>query len=66
MPDQILYIRYYNQDLYPEYSGIAIGNSVGNWEIITNKFSQIELDKLVEKYPQAQLQNFPLPDNIIV
>ena len=62
MSDKILYIRHYDQDLYPEYSGIALGDKSGDWKIITNKFSSEKLAALTKKHTQAQLQNFPLPD----
>lgn len=58
-----VFIRYYDHDLYPGFSGIALSLDNGeSWKIMAKKFSPELLDNLREKYPEADIVRTPLRD----
>jgi hypothetical protein len=58
-----VFIRYYNHDLYPGLSGIALSlNNGESWEIVAKKFSEKTLEDLKKKHPKAAILRTPLRD----
>lgn len=55
-------IRYYDHDLCPRYSGIAVFDEQNNYSVFSGKFDASVLEKLKKENPEALLQNFPLRD----
>lgn len=55
-------IRYYNHDLYPQYSGIAIFDEQNNYSVIYNVFDQKKFKILKKENPNALIQNYHLKD----
>lgn len=58
-----VFLRYYDHDLYPGFSGIALSLDNGdNWEVLTDQFSHKLLKELKAKYPEAEVVRTPLRD----
>ncbi|HEY5714539.1 MAG TPA: hypothetical protein VIT68_04280 [Candidatus Gracilibacteria bacterium] len=61
MSKKIKYIRYYDHDLFLEFSGIAVFDGE-QWERKYKRFDPDDLEFLKVNHPEAEVQNAPLPD----